>query len=77
MSTTELLNHVKALSASARKKFIMAVLALEKGGGSQPNEEVTRVTWPDIEARAKRIFGARVLPMLPNLVLLEGQESDT
>jgi hypothetical protein len=27
-----------------------------------------RVKWPDIEARAKRIFGNR---MLPNLVLLD------
>jgi hypothetical protein len=30
------------------------------------------VTWPDIEARAKRIFGD---PVLPNLVLLEREEA--
>jgi len=30
------------------------------------------VKWPDVEARAKRIFGDRVLP---NLVLVEREET--
>jgi hypothetical protein len=32
---------------------------------------VRRVKWPDVEARARRIFGDR---KLPNLVLMEREE---
>ena len=72
MSAMELLKQVKALPAPEREKFLRAVLTLEEGTPSQSNGKKKRVTWPDVEARAKRIFGNRVLP---NLVLLEREEA--
>jgi hypothetical protein len=72
MSATELLKQVKALPASEREKFLLAVIALEEDARGRSNGRKKRVTWPDVEARAKRIFGNRVLP---NLVLLEREEA--
>jgi hypothetical protein len=72
MSATELLKQVKALPASEREKFLLAVLALEEDAHGRSNGRKKRVTWPDVEARAKRIFGNRVLP---NLVLLEREDA--
>ena len=72
MSAVELLKQVKALSAAEREKFLLAVLTLEEETRGQSNGKKKRVTWPDVEARAKRIFGNRVLP---NLVLLEREET--
>jgi hypothetical protein len=70
VSTVELLNQVKALPLPERQKLLLALLKLEgKPGRGKPKNG--RVKWPDVEARAKRIFGDRVLP---NLVLLERQE---
>lgn len=70
MSTVELLRQVEALPAREREKFLLAVLKLECRP-THPRRRNGRVTWPDVEERAKRIFGNRVLP---NLVLLERQE---
>lgn len=70
MSTAQLLKEVKTLSATERDKLLLAVLKIE----DQPTKaakKVKRVKWPDVEARAKRIFGERVIP---NLVLLEREE---
>lgn len=73
MSTVELLNHVKALPSRERRKFVTAVLALEFAAPSRRSPKTKRVKWPDVAARARRIFGRRVLP---NLVLLErGEEA--
>jgi hypothetical protein len=72
MSATELLKQVKALSAQERRKFMLAVLALEEPATSQTRGKARRVKWPDVEARARRIFGERVLP---NLVLLEREKA--
>ena len=68
MSAIELLKQVKALPARERRKFVLAVLSLEE----EATGKAKRVKWPDVEARARRIFGERVLP---NLVLLEREES--
>jgi hypothetical protein len=68
MSASELLKQVKALPARERRKFLLAVLALEE----QTRGKAGRVKWPDVEARARCIFGERVLP---NLVLLEREEA--
>jgi hypothetical protein len=70
MSAIELLRRVEALPARERGKFFLALLKLD---GPLPNakRKNARVKWPDVEARAKRIFGER---MFPNLVLLERQE---
>ena len=71
MSAVELLKQVKALPAPEREKFVMAILRLEDGETPRRPAKVKRVKWPDVEARARRIFGNRVLP---NLVLLEREE---
>jgi hypothetical protein len=44
---------------------------LEEESPSARPKQIKRVTWPDVESRAKQIFGDRVLP---NLVLLEREE---
>jgi mRNA-degrading endonuclease RelE of RelBE toxin-antitoxin system len=71
MSAGELLKQVKALPPRERRKVLKAILALEENGPARRPTKTKRVKWPDVEARAKRIFGKRVLP---NLVLLERDE---
>jgi hypothetical protein len=71
MSTGDLIKQVKALSPRERQKLLSAVLALEEDQPARLATNVKRVKWPDVEARARRIFGNR---MLPNLVLLEREE---
>ena len=72
MSVVELLEQVKALPARDRQKVLVAILALEEEPPAPSRSGTSRVKWPDVEARAKRIFGDRVLP---NLVLLEREEA--
>jgi len=72
MSAIELLRHFKALPPREREKFVLAVLTLVEETPACPKTPTRRVKWPDVEARAKRIFGNRVLP---NLILLERDES--
>ena len=72
MSAVELLKHVKALPRRERQKFVLSILALEEEPTSRSSGSKKRVKWPDVEARAKRIFGGRVFP---NLVLLEREEA--
>ena len=73
MSAFELLNQVKALPARERRKFLTAVLTLEEAEPmAKWPAKTKRVRWPDVEARAKRIFGDRVLP---NLVLMEREDA--
>jgi hypothetical protein len=71
MSTSELLKQVKALPRRERQKVFKAILALEESEQAQRPMKTKRVKWPDVEARAKRTFGNRVLP---NLVLLDREE---
>jgi hypothetical protein len=72
VSAVELFKQIKALPPRVRQKFVLAVLSLEEETAGQTLGKARRVKWPDVEARAKRIFGER---MLPNLVLLEREES--
>ena len=75
MSVTQLLRHVQALPTRQRERLVREILALDAKRGVRPPARRTEagVTWPDVEARAKRIVGDRVLP---NLVLLErGEEA--
>jgi hypothetical protein len=72
MSAMELLRQFKALSARERKKFVLTVLTLVDDAPARLEKPARRVKWPDVEARAKRIFGDRVLP---NLILLEREEA--
>jgi len=73
MSTAELVEQVKALPARERRRFVEIILGLEDDLPPQaaPSE---RVKWPDVEARARRIFGNKIIP---NLVLLEREESSS
>ena len=72
MSATELLKQVKAMPAREREKFLLAVLTLEEAPPARAAGKSRQVKWPDVEARARRIFGTRVLP---NLVLLEREQA--
>ena len=73
MSLTQLLKDVRALPTRQRERLLREMLALEDESPARPSQSRARVTWPDVEARAKRIVGDRVLP---NLVLLErGEET--
>ena len=71
MKANEVLKHIKALPTREREKLLNAMLALEDEH-RLPVRQAKQVNWPDVEARAKRIFGDRVLP---NLVLLEREET--
>ncbi len=71
MNAAKLLDQVKALPPRERQRFLAAVRALEEKMPARPAKTGKRVEWPDVQARAKRIFGDRVLP---NLVLLEREE---
>jgi hypothetical protein len=71
MSAVELLRQVKSLSVREREKFVIAVLNLDEVKPTSRHPRSKRLKWPDVEARARRIFGQRTLP---NLVLLERDE---
>jgi len=73
MSAAQLLKEVRALAPSEREKFVFALLDCEDTSSRVPPARIKRVKWPDVQARAKRIFGRRVFP---NLVLLERSEQD-
>ena len=70
MSAVELLREVQALPARERERFFLALLKLE-AKPPDAKRKGRQVKWPDIEARARLIFGKRVFP---NLVVLERQE---
>ena len=72
MKAVEVLKQIKALPTREREKLFLAILALEDEHRATLRGKTKRVKWPDVEARAKRIFGDRVLP---NLVLLEREET--
>lgn len=75
MTVAQLLKRAKTLPKKEREQLVRGILALEKlSPESRPSERrPARVIWPDVEARAKRIVGDRVLP---NLVLLDrGEEA--
>ena len=71
MSAVELLRQVKSLSVREREKFVIAVLDLDEVKPTSRRPRSKRLKWPDVEARARRIFGQRTLP---NLVLMEREE---
>jgi hypothetical protein len=69
VSAVDLLKKVQALPPNEREKFVFALLESEETASSAPIGKTRRVKWPDVEARAKRIFGKRIFP---NLVFFEG-----
>jgi hypothetical protein len=74
MTVSQLLKSVKALPTKQRDRLVREILALQNlSPANRPGRRPTRVTWPDVEARAKQIVGDRVLP---NLVLLERGEEN-
>ncbi len=72
MSATELLQQVSTLPALEREQFVLAVLSLEDAPTKALERSRKPVRWPNVETRARRIFGRR---NLPNLVLLEREEA--
>lgn len=71
----QLLKRAKTLPKKERERLVREILALEPHArtGRAPGGQPARVTWPDVEARARLIVGDRVLP---NLVLLDrGEEA--
>lgn len=72
MSATELLQQVRTLPARERERFVLAVLSLDEKPATVAVPAGKRVRWPDVEARARRIFGSR---KHPNLVLMEREEA--
>ena len=73
MSVAQLLKSAKTLPKRERERLVREILALENPSRvDRPSRRrPARVTWLDVEARAKLIVGDRVLP---NLVLLERGE---
>ncbi len=71
MSTTELVEQIKALPARERRRLVKMILELEEDS-TPPPSSLQRVQRPDVEARAKPIFGNKIMP---NLVLMERGES--
>jgi len=71
VSAVDLLKEVQALTPDQREKLVFALLDCEVRAPSAPRGKKRRVKWPDVQARAGRIFGKRVFP---NLVLLERSE---
>ncbi len=58
------------MPAREREKVLIGLLELEAISAA-PNREHKMVRWPDVEARAKRVFGKK---LYPNLVMLEREE---
>jgi hypothetical protein len=69
VTLAQLLKRVRELPPHQRNRLEREIRALR--GESVVRRRTRRVKWPDVEARAKRVFGDRVLP---NLVLLERGE---
>jgi hypothetical protein len=75
MTFAHLLKHVKALPAKERARLLREILVLEEVPAARSAaRNASRVTWPDVEMRGKRIVGDRVIP---NLVLLERGEENS
>jgi hypothetical protein len=72
VSAVELLKKVSQLPEREREKFLFAVLQMDEKTPQKPEGKSKRVKWPDVEARARRTSGHRILP---NLVLLEREEA--
>jgi hypothetical protein len=70
MTVAQLLKRAKTLPKQQRERLVRGILALDRAprGSRPPAHRRARVTWPDVEARAKLVVSDRVLP---NLVLLE------
>jgi hypothetical protein len=73
VSAVQLLKEVLALPPNERQRFVVALLDCEETALSARAGRGKRVKWPDVQARARRIFGKRVFP---NLVLLERSEQE-
>jgi hypothetical protein len=67
MSAKELLRKFKAMRMDQQQKFLREARAPGHQSSRAPRP-ARKVTWPDVESRAMRITGKRVLP---NLVLVD------
>ena len=73
VSAIDLLKEVQALPPDVREKLVFALLDCEGTVSNARVGKMRRVKWPDVQARARRIFGKRVFP---NLVVLERSEKN-
>jgi hypothetical protein len=73
VSALDLLDEAKALPARERKRLLLALLKLDTQK-LHSDHKPGQVNWPDVEARAKSVFGERIFP---NVVLLERQEENS
>ena len=71
MSASDVVKQVKAMPRRERQRVVRALLAMEEEEPASGGTSEKRVKWPDIQARATRIFGNRAVP---NLVLLERED---
>jgi hypothetical protein len=71
MTASDVVKQVRAMPRREREKVLRAILAMEERDSATGQGNEKQVKWPDIEARARRIFGNRTVP---NLVLLEREE---
>ena len=71
MKASDVVKQVRAMPRLERQRVVSAILAMEEEESASGRVSKKRVKWPDIEARARRIFGDRAIP---NLVLLEREE---
>ena len=59
------------MPSTERRKLVDALLSLEEEAPIYRQQTTKLIKWPDVQARARRIFGER---KLPNLVLMEREE---
>lgn len=71
MSASDLVKQVRAMPRRERRRVVRAILAMKEQDTDLVRTREKQVKWPDIEARARRIFGSRAIP---NLVLLERED---
>ena len=72
MTLVQLLKRVQGLPTRQRQRLVREILALDRTrSGRRRRRKTAAVVWPDVEARAKKIVGDRILP---NLVLLDRSE---
>lgn len=74
MSAAELIKQLRALPAAERRKLVKVILSLEEEDTKALAARVKMVKWPNVEARARRIFGRK---MHQNLILSERDEASS
>lgn len=72
MSTAELISALRALPPRERARVARAIMPATDSAVRAEDTATGRVTWPDLTAWKRKIYGDR---LLPNLVLIEREET--